>query len=285
MRMLHTRTLFPLLTLLAAQIPASGATDIMRRGTMVVAVRFNNGLVVCADKRSHLDGPGLTMGNYRDDDVKITIVGQSGGFVTAGVPILERADGVRVFDADEVIADYLRVAGFTDFARLTKSIEDAFRGYVLSKPPAERPPTMIPDGQPVFLRAMIFFVAKNRVTLYDLELLYINADPPIIHGIIQDRSEDRLRAYGTLVLKEVLKASDPRFTDLRGDAILFPVLNMAWPSRLTEQRALAFAKKAITVTSERIGFLDKALVPSFGPTSDCALARSGKPIEWLPQGS
>lgn len=284
MRMSHSRTVLTLLTLFAARVPAVGANDIMRRGTMVVAVRFNSGLVVCADKRSHLDGPGLTMGNYRDDDVKITIVGQSGGFVTAGVPILERADGVRVFDADRVIADYLRVAGFTDFVRLAKSIEDTFRSYILSKPPAERPPTMIPDGQPVFLRAMLFFLAKNRVSLYDLELLYINADPPIIHGTIQDRSQDRLRAYGTLVLKEVLKASDPRFTDLRGDAVLFPVLNMAWPSRLTEERALSFAKKAITVTSERIDFLNQALVPSFGPTSDCALARNGRPIEWLPHG-
>ena len=96
-----------------------------------------------------------------------------------------------MFDADRVIADYLRVEGFTDFDRLAKGLEDTFRSYVLSKPPAERPPTLIPDGEPVFLRAMLFFLSKSGVNLYDLELQYISVDPPIIRGIIQDRSQDR----------------------------------------------------------------------------------------------
>ena len=93
---------------LATQGGVPGATDVGVEGTMVVAVRFKSGMVVCADKRSHLDGPGQLKGNYRDDDVKITLVNQTGGFVTAGVPILERLDGVRV------IGDHLGETGFLE---------------------------------------------------------------------------------------------------------------------------------------------------------------------------
>jgi hypothetical protein len=78
-------------------------------GTMVVAVRFDSGLIVCADKRSHLEGPSGSENVYRDDDVKITIVNQNGGFATAGVPIFERDDGVRTFDADQQLPSRRRV--------------------------------------------------------------------------------------------------------------------------------------------------------------------------------
>ena len=92
---------------------------------MVVAVRFRDGLVVCADKRSHLDGPGLPKGKYRDDDVKITLIDSIGGFVTAGVPILETGDGLRVFDADQVIEDHFREVGFAQFDQLGSTFNDA----------------------------------------------------------------------------------------------------------------------------------------------------------------
>jgi hypothetical protein len=101
MRSLPTSILESLVLILATQAALS-ATDVTRSGTMVVTVRFKDGLVVCADKRSHLDGPGPPERNYRDDDVKITLINinETGGFVTAGVPIIERLDGIRVFDAD-----------------------------------------------------------------------------------------------------------------------------------------------------------------------------------------
>lgn len=258
--------------------------DIAKQGTMVVAVRFREGLVVCADKRSHLDGADLPKGNYRDDDIKITLVTKSGGFVTAGVPILERTDGVRVFDADRLLSDYFDKQGFTKFDRLAEHVESAFRNYVLSKQPGERPPTLWPDGQPVFFRAMIFFVVSKGVDLYDLELRYLNADPPEIHAAIQNRSQDRLRIYGTAVLKEIMGGVDPRFADLRRDSVFASVLRAGWASQITESQAVAFAKRAIAVTGERVRVLDETLVTSFGPTSDCALTRNGKNVEWRPHG-
>lgn len=271
-----------LLLLLATRVAVLGATDVAVGGTMVVAVRFREGLVVCADKRSHLDGPGQPEGNYRDDDVKISLVNQVGGFVTAGVPILERGDGVRVFDADRVIGDHLGKAGFVKFDQLAQLAEDSFRSYVLSKPPADRPLTQWHEGRPVFFHALIFFHRPKSIALYDLELQYTSGATPTIHATIENRSQDRLRAYGTLVLKEILRGSDRRFADLRGDHVLDSVLRTVWASQVTEGQAFAFAKKAIVVTSERIGLLDESLVPSFGPTSDCAVARHGKSIEWRP---
>lgn len=280
----HTAFVRSLIFVLATQVAVLGETDVAVRGTMVVAVRFRDGLVVCADKRSHLDGPGLPKGNYRDDDVKITLVNQSGGFVTAGVPILERSDGVRVFDADRLLGEHLGKAGFGEFDQLAQRTEEAFRSYVLSKHPSERPPTQWHEGKPTFFRALIFFHGQKSVDLYDLELQYTNANRPKIRASIQNRSQDRLRAYGTLVLKEILRGSDRRFADLRADHVLASVLGAGWASQVTEGQAFSFAKKSIAVTSERIGLLDDSLVPSFGPTSDCAVARHGKSIEWRPHG-
>ena len=54
---------------------------------------------------------------------------------------------------------------------------------------------------------------------------------------------------------------------------------------MNEGQAFVFAKKSIAVTSQRIGLLDESLVPRFGPTSDYALARNGKSIEWRPHGN
>ena len=282
MRSAHTRVFARVLIVLATQVAVLGAPDVAVGGTMVVAIRFREGLVVCADKRSHLDGPGLPKGNYRDDDVKITLINETGAFVTAGVPMLQRVDGVRVFDADRVIGDHLGEVGFAKFDQLAQRVEDAFRSYVLSKPPTERPPTQWHEGRPVFFHALIFFQRPKSINLYDLELQYTSTGTPSIHATIENRSQDRLRAYGTLVLKEILRGSDRRFADLRGDNVLDSVLRTGWASRVTEGQAFAFAKKAIAVTSERIGLLDESLVPSFGPTSDCAVARHGKSIEWRP---
>lgn len=226
-----------LILMLPAQVARLGATDVAVGGTMVVAVRFREGLVVCADKRRHLDGPGQPTGNYRDNDVKITLVNGTGGFVTAGFPILEREDGVRVFDADRVIGDHLREVGFAQFDQLAQRAEDTFRNYVLSKDLTERPPTQWREGQPVFFRAIVFFHGRESIDLYDLELQYTNAEPPVVHATIQNRSQDRLRAYGTLVLKEIIGGTDQRFADLRDDDVLTSVFKVALPSQMTEEQA------------------------------------------------
>jgi hypothetical protein len=78
--------------------------------------------------------------------------------------------------------------------------------------------------------------------------------------------------------------TDQRFADLRDDDVLTSVFKVGQPSQVTEEQAFSFAKKSIAVTSERIGLLDESLIPSFGPTSDCAVARHGKSIEWRPHG-
>jgi len=73
-----------------------GASDVAVGGTMVVAVRFREGLVVCADKRSHLHGPGLPKGCYRDDDVKITLVlGLLADGTSASAPLSNSLGGIH----------------------------------------------------------------------------------------------------------------------------------------------------------------------------------------------
>jgi len=267
---------------LLPQIATLKCAEIAREGTMVVAFRFDDGFVICADKRSHLDGPNEPAGNYRDDDVKITIFNGSGGFVTAGVPILQRSDGVRVFDADRTISDFLNVHGFNELDKLPLSLEASFRRYVLSQSPNDRPPTQWNDEEPIFVRAMIFFQQGKEIKLYDLSLTYVNASPPQIEARIENRSQDRLRAYGALVLREILGGKDRRFSDLRSDPIFTSTMGTRWVWQVNEEKAVSFAKKVIQVTSERIHLLNPMLIPRFGPTSDCAVARTGKDVEWRP---
>lgn len=269
------------LVLFATEVPLIASPDVAVGGTMVVAVRFDNGLVICADKRSHLDSPGAI---YRDDDVKMTIVNQNGGFATAGVPIFEREDGVRTFDADRLIRDYFGEQGFNELNELAKRVDEGFRAYLLSKHPDARPPTHWDEGRPVLFRAMIFFRNGRAVDLYELELEYINDVTPAVHVVVQNRSNNRLRAYGTLVLNEIMRGTDQRFADLRTDPVFASVLKATWASQVREEEALGFAKRSIAVTSERISLLDRSLQSSYGPTSDCAVVRGGSGVQWLPNG-
>jgi hypothetical protein len=131
---------------------------------------------------------------------------------------------------------------------------------------------------------MIFFQGPKVVDLYDLELQYTRAATPRIRATIRNRSEDRLRVYGSLVLKEIMRGSNPRFADLRNDELFTSILRVGQTPLVSEAQALSFAKQSIAVTSDRIGLLDRSLERSFGPSADCALVRHRKGIEWLPYG-
>ena len=100
--------------------------------------------------------------------------------------------------------------------------------------------------------------------------------------LIQNRSNNRLRAYGTLVLNEIMQGSDQRFAHLRADPVFASVLEATWASLVKEAEPLLFAKRSIAVTSDNIGLLDRSLQSSYGPTSDCAVARDRSGIQWLP---
>lgn len=238
----------------------------------------------CAQTRGLicLDGQGVADGPYRDNDVKITIVNQNGGFETAGVPIFERDDGVRTFDADPLIRDYVREVGFTRLDDLAKRVEDGFRAHLLSKHPDARPETHWDEGRPVLFRAMIFFRVHRAIDLYELELEYVKGTATRVHTTIQNRSNNRLRAYGTLLLNEIMQGLDQRFAHLRADPVFASVLEATWTSQVAEAEALSLAKGSIAVTSDSIGLLDRSVQSSHGPTSDCAVARDRSGIQWLP---
>jgi hypothetical protein len=117
---------------------------------------------------------------------------------------------------------------------------------------------------------MIFLRDRRVIDLYELELEYVNGTALRVHTTVQNvqnRSNNRLRAYGTLVLNEIVQGSDQRFADLRADPVFASVLKATWASQVKEAQALSFAKRSIAVTSERISLLDRSLQSSYGPTS------------------
>jgi hypothetical protein len=129
---------------------------------------------------------------------------------------------------------------------------------------------------------MMFLRDRRVINLYELELEYVNSTALRVHITVQNRSNNRLRAYGTLVLNEIMQGSDQRFADLRADPVFASVWKATWASQVKEAEALSFAKRSIAVTSERISLLDRSLQSSYKPTSDCAVARDESGVRWLP---
>ncbi len=94
------------------------------RGTLVVAVPVDSGLVVCADKRLN----NTDAGTSRDDFVKVRRAGPDAVFAaTHTVGFYDRKSQKLAFDAFETVQDYVDANPFSN----TKPFWDGLKGAIL----------------------------------------------------------------------------------------------------------------------------------------------------------
>lgn len=244
------------------------------RGTLVVAVPVQRGLVVCSDKRLY----NADAGTFTDDNVKIRQAGRNSLFVaTNTVAFYDTRSRKIAFDASDVTAAYVAKHEIADepafWNGLKKEIGDSLRDYFSKRKFAEWPASDQKNNNLLF--NLIFYAAvQNEIRGYSLEVFYKKAETPEIYfsGPAAERVKfPKLSGKGREVISRL--AGDPVLSRdpsvLRFDETVFDA------SKASTQDAIAFSRKLFAFAN--------ASIPSAQVSSsfDCSLISFDSGFQWL----
>jgi hypothetical protein len=244
------------------------------RGTLVVAVPVNDGLVACADKRLF----NVDAGTYRDETVKIRRVGENALFAaTSTVGFYDRSKKQVVFDAFEVTAAYSAKHDITDaasfFDGLRNEISLQLRSYLAGRPYADWPETD-KANQGLLFNLVFYTLDGDVVHSHTLKVFYEKAPSPII----------------TIPPKFTEVVKSPKLSGKGRDVMGYLARN---PAVATEPSILKFDEskfdlRAITVRdavdfSRKLFIITNTALPQarVSATFDCAYVSHQLGFQWL----
>ena len=275
------RALLSLGIVLSLVRPTLAEAGVVRteHGTLVVAVRWRLGVVVCADRRRLVEGdPHVT---YRDDVVKIIPSPPFALAVTYGTTVYGREGGPR-FDAQESVK---RFAGHLGGASLVRSADRL--AAQLQAEMAETleqgglPPPQAKSGEPAVFAVMLF--ALERGTVFEALLLGINSEGGFKVQPSLRASNQFVTLLGDSAVAFAIRGTHPGFQDLRNDPWLGGFLINPSPQAMryvSKHDAMQFGRKLIRATNERLPSLGE--IADVSADSDCAGLTLPDGFEWLP---
>lgn len=243
--------------------PLAAQTDRLR-GTLVVAVPVDVGLVACADKRLF----NADARTFTDDFVKIRRAGPDAVFAaTHTVGFYHRKSGKMAFDAFKVTQDYVDKTPFSNtkpfWDGLKQEILQQMFIYLSGQPYASWPETDTANRGLMF--NLIFYAIQNgRPYTQTVKVLYekkktpvVTVMPPIAELVMSPKLSGKGRDVMKYLSVTPSVANDPAI--LKFDERTFTVAT----TRTSD--AVEFARKLFTLTS--------TVVPEaqVSPTFDCAL--------------
>ena len=234
------------------------------RGTLVVAVPVNVGLVVCADKRLN----NAQAGSFRDDFVKVRRAGPDAVFAaTHTVGFYDRKSQKLAFDAFKTVQDYVEANPFSNnkpfWDGLKVAILKEMFTYLSGKPHAAWPETDMANRGLLF-NLIFYSVSNGRPYSQTVKVIYEKKKTPVVTV---------MPPFAELV-------TAPKLSGKGRDVMKF--LDRS-PSIANDPAILKFDERAFTVattrTSDAIEFsrklfaLTNAAVPQahVSSTFDCAL--------------
>ena len=243
---------------------ATSAQIDRERGTLVVAVPVDVGLVACADKRLF----NADAGTLTDDFVKIRKAGPNAVFAaTHTVGFYDRKSKLMAFDAFDVVQDYVDKTPFRNdkefYDGLKLAITKRIFTFLSSQPYASWPETDAPNRGLLF--NLIFYSLNNgRPYSQTVKVLYEKGKTPVVTvmpPVAELIDSPTLAGKGRDVLKYIERtpsvANDPAI--LRFDERTFSV------TATKTDDAIEFARKLFVLTSTAV---PQAQV---SPTFDCAV--------------
>ena len=249
------------------------------RGTLVVAVRWRLGIVVCADRRRLVEGVGKI--KYRDDVLKIVPAPPSGLAVTYGTTIYGREGGPR-FDAQESVKRYAAELAGGNVVRGAERLATRLQTEMTEILEQENLPRPQPQpGDPGVFAIMLF--ALERGTLFETLLLGVSSETAFKVQVIPRSSNQFVSVMGHTAVALAIRGSDPRFQDLRADPLLGRMLlnpRQDVVGAYSKHDAMEFGRRLIRVTNERLPLLQG--IEDVGAESDCAALTRPDGFEWLP---
>jgi hypothetical protein len=256
------------------------------KGTLIVFMKTQDGILVCADRRLTYDTV-----KYRDDVTKLAQIGPDIVFAVSGVPYIEVTDGYG-YDAVTVVKDYFATNEFENSVPFWNGVKqklfDNFIAYLRPRAYDAWPPTQFPEADHSFTQLLFFFADNShRLRIKLIQLRYMKQVRPIVEARSFDIEPHGL--YDSLGWSkldwELKKGRDSRFDDLRQEPALKPFLTNELPVAIVNVgMALAFAKRLIEVSNKRGPELGES--PNdigIGLTCDCALVTPASGVRWIAQ--
>ena len=235
-----------------------------KRGTLVVAVPVNAGLVACADKRLF----NADAGTFTDEFVKIRKAGDNALFAaTNTVGFYDRKSRKMAFDAFEITQNYTTRHTFTSDKQywngLKQEIREKLVTYLSGQPYANWPETDTANKGLLF-NLVFYSVNGDRAHSHTLKVFYEKRKTPVVtipDAVTEEVRFPKLSGKGREVMRFL--AGSPRTAN--DPAILrFDERSFVATSTSTSD-AVDFARKLFALTNIEI---PKAQVSS---TFDCAL--------------
>ena len=244
------------------------------KGTLVVAVPVQDGLVVCSDKRLY----NHQTGTFTDTFVKIHKVDKNSLFVaTNTVGFLDKQTGKMGFDVFDITARYVSRNGFTPSRRfwdgLKQEIGRRLREYLWKQNYQDWPETDVASNKLLF-NLVFYSTAGESARSYTVKVFYEKARTPIIYisdPVSEEVKTPKLSGKGRDVMNYL--ARDPKLSRdpfiLRFDEFNFDI------QKVTIREAVYFAGRLFLLANSA---LPAARVSS---THDCALLGYEKGFQWI----
>ena len=247
------------------------------RGTLVVAVPLQEGLVTCADKRLF----NVEDGTYSDNNVKIRKVGHNVLFVaTNTIGFYDPKNKKTVFDAFEVAANYTSRNGFDDDREFWDGLKTEIRKklleYFAARDYSEWPDTDRANNNLLF-NLIFYSVDGGRRRSHTLQVFYekkrtpvISVTGPLSEEIRSPKLTGKGRDLMTYIARNPSLASDPLI--LKFDEARFNI------QQTSINDAVEFSRRLFHLTNTGV---PKAQVSS---TFDCALLSYQQGFRWIEGG-
>jgi hypothetical protein len=266
--------------IVAAVTPSISATPDADpiRGTLIVAVPLQKGLLTCADKRLF----NIEVGTYSDNNVKIRKVGHNVLFVaTNTVGFYDRKNRKIVFDAFEVTANYTSRTPFSESREFWDGLKTEIRkkllDYFAARKYSEWPETDTANNNLLF-NLIFYSVDGGRSRSHTLQVFYEKKRTPVVSvtgPVSEDIRSPKLSGKGRDLIAYIARnrslASDPailKFDDARFDI-----------QQTSIDDAVEFSRTLFRLTNTGV---PKAQVSS---TFDCALLSYQDGFRWIKGGS
>jgi hypothetical protein len=260
--------------------PADAELPRTERGTLIVAVRWRLGIVVCADRRRLMEEVGKV--RYRDDALKIVAAPPFGLAAIYGTTVYGR-EGVRPFDVRESVERYAGELAGGSVVRNAQQLAAQLEAEMAEVLEQDNLPLPQPKPGDPGVFAIILF-ALERGTLSETLLLGVSSETDFKVQVIPRPSNQVITVLGHSSVALAIRGFDPRFQDLRTDPLLGRMLinprQEALVPYLSKHDAMSFGRSLIRVTSERLPLLQET--EDVSPESDCAGLTWPDGFEWLP---
>ena len=275
---MKTGTLLNLILVVCIFATTVTATPISQRvrGTLVIAIPLNNGLVTCADKRLF----NLDTGTYTDNNIKIRKVDNNVLFVATGtVGFYDLKSKKIVFDASDITADYTPrhlSDGDKFWDGLKTEIRSKLRKYFAARPYSEWPESDKSNNNLLF--NLIFYSLDRGVEKsHTLQIFYekqrtpvVNVTGPISEEIRKPKLTGKGRELMAYIARDASLSSDPSI--LKFDEGRFDI------AQTSVNDAVEFARKMFRLTNTGV---PEAQVSA---TFDCALLSHRQGFQWIEGG-